>query len=79
MLNYLKKKKILQEQIEQYKQEQAQIESEIKAAIEWSGDLAIQYTGGVMAWPIAKAGTYITSGYGTRLHQYKEYTSIIVD
>lgn len=70
--NYIAKlseeEKILQEQIEQYKQEQAQIESEIKAAIEWSGDLAIQYTGGVMAWPIAKAGTYITSGYGTRLH-----------
>ena len=70
--NYIAKlseeEKMLQEQIEQYKQEQAQIESEIKAAIEWSGDLAIQYTGGVMAWPIAKAGTYITSGYGTRLH-----------
>ncbi len=33
-----------------------------------SGALAIQYKGGVMLWPIAVDGTYITSPYGNRLH-----------
>lgn len=58
----------LQAQIEQYKAEQAEIERQIQAAIQWSGDLAIQYTGGVMIWPVGASGTYITSGYGNRLH-----------
>lgn len=59
---------ILNEQIEQYKEEQASIERQIQAAINWSGSLAIQYTGGAMIWPVGVAGTYITSGYGNRLH-----------
>lgn len=58
----------LQAKIEQYKAEQAEIERQIQAAIQWSGDLAIQYTGGVMIWPVGVSGTYITSGYGNRLH-----------
>lgn len=60
--------KNLQEQIDQYKAEQAELERQIQAAIQWSGDLAIQYTGGVMIWPVGVSGTYITSGYGKRLH-----------
>lgn len=55
-------------QIVQYKEEQEEIERQIQAAIGWSGDLAIQYTGGVMIWPVGIAGTYITSGYGGRQH-----------
>lgn len=60
--------KKLHEQIEQYKTEQAEIERMIQEAINWSGDLAINYTGGVMVWPVGINGTYITSPYGTRLH-----------
>ena len=44
------------------------LENQIQAAINWSGALAIQYKGGVMLWPIAVDGTYITSPYGNRLH-----------
>lgn len=60
--------KNLNEQIEQYKTEQAEIERLIQEAIQWSGDLAINYTGGVMVWPIGIEGTYITSPFGNRLH-----------
>lgn len=60
--------KNLNEQIEQYKAEQADLERQIQAAIQWSGALAIQYTGGVMIWPVGVEGTYITSPYGNRLH-----------
>lgn len=60
--------KNLQAQIDQYKAEQAEIEKQIQAAIQWSGAFAIQFTGGVMLWPIGTEGTYITSGYGSRLH-----------
>lgn len=70
----------LQTQIEEYKKEQEEIEKQIQEAILWGQNLAIQYTGGVMAWPIAKAGTYITSGYGIRLHPiqgvYKYHSGI---
>lgn len=58
----------LQAQIEQYKAEQEEIERQIQAAIQWSGAFAIQFTGGVMVWPVGVEGTYITSSYGTRLH-----------
>lgn len=57
----------LQQKIEEYKQEEARIEALIQVATneyEYPGD----YTGGVMAWPIAKNGTYITSAYGIREH-----------
>lgn len=72
--------KALQQQIENYKKEQAEIESQIQAAILWSGQFEVQYTGGIMIWPIAKSGTYITSGYGNRLHPlqgiYKYHSGI---
>lgn len=57
----------LQQKIDEYKAEEARIEELIKVATneyEYTGD----YTGGVMAWPVAKNGTYITSGYGIREH-----------
>jgi len=57
----------LQQKIDEYKREEARIEALIQIATgeyEYTGD----YTGGVMAWPVAKSGTYITSDYGTREH-----------
>lgn len=59
--------KSIQNQIQQYKIEEAKIENQIKAA---NGDTVyeLQYTGGVMLWPVAKEGTYITSPFGTREH-----------
>ncbi len=70
----------LNEQILQYKQEQEEIERQIQAAINWSGDLAIQYKGGVMIWPVGVKGTYITSPFGNRLHPiqgvYKYHSGI---
>ena len=60
--------KELQEKIEQYKNEQEEINKKIQEVIEWSGNLQITYNGGLMIWPIGIAGTYITSSYGYRLH-----------
>ncbi len=59
--------KELQQKIQEYKDEEAKIENLIKLA---SGQYTYngEYSGGVMAWPIAKEGTYITSNYGTREH-----------
>ncbi len=56
----------LQKKVQEYKDEQERIENLIKLASGqgYSGD----YVGGVMAWPVAKSGTYITSGYGDREH-----------
>lgn len=70
--NYISKltdeEKQLQEQITQFKAEQAEIERKIQEAYNYGTGFAIQFTGGVMIWPIAKEGTYITSPYGNRLH-----------
>lgn len=69
----------LQQKIEEYKSKESKIEALIKLATneyEYTGD----YTGGVMAWPIAKSGTYITSAYGVREHPIqgviKQHTGI---
>lgn len=59
--------KKLQEQITEFKQEQAQIEAQIAAANN-SLNVDIQYTGGEMLWPVAVSGTVITSGFGVREH-----------
>lgn len=59
--------KELQQKIQEYKDEEARIENLINLASNqyvYNGE----YTGGVMAWPIAKSGTYITSNYGIREH-----------
>lgn len=61
--------KAIREKIEEYKQEQARIETEIRNAIIWGeNNLAITYSGGPMIWPVGVEGTRITSNYGTRLH-----------
>lgn len=57
----------LQQKIQEYKDEEARIESLIQAAA-YSYEYTGEFTGGEMKWPIAKSGTYITSGYGTRMH-----------
>lgn len=58
--------KELEEQIEEFKDEEERIQNliDLAASQEYQGE----YTGGVMAWPVAKSGTYITSGYGVREH-----------
>lgn len=65
--------KELQQKIQEYKDEDARIESLIQAA---SNDYTYngEYTGGVMAWPVAKSGTYITSAYGIREHPVQGIT-----
>lgn len=60
--------KKIQEEIEKYKEEQANIEREIALALNWAGTFAIQATNGAMIWPIAMDGTFVTSPYGVRLH-----------
>ena len=63
----------LQQKIQEYKDEEARIESLIQAAAnsyEYSGE----FTGGIMLWPVGKSGTYITSGYGTREHPIQGIT-----
>lgn len=65
-LNEQEKK--LQEEISTYKIEQAKIEAAIWEATNSYGDIDIQYTGGEMLWPVAIAGTCITSQFGIREH-----------
>ena len=68
LINLTEEEKKLQEQIEEYKAEQEELEQKIRESMEWGGVIAIQFTGGAMIWPVAVQGTYITSGYGVRLH-----------
>ena len=65
--------KELQQKIQEYKDEEARIENLIQLA---AGNYTYdgQYSGGVMAWPVAKSGTYITSNYGTREHPVQGIT-----
>lgn len=65
--------KELQQKLQEYKDEEARIENLIKIA---SGDYTYngEYTGGAMAWPVAKSGTYITSSYGIREHPVQGIT-----
>ena len=67
--------KQLQQKIQEYKDEETRIENLIRLAsnnYEYNGD----YTGGVMAWPVAKSGTYITSAYGIREHPIQGVTKM---
>lgn len=71
--NLTDSEKELQQKIQEYKDEEARIEALIQLAsnnYEYSGE----YIGGVMAWPVAKSGTYITSNYGTREHPVQGVT-----
>ena len=56
----------IQEQIEEYKKEEERIQNLIDfySGLGYDGE----YAGGVMAWPVAKSGTAITSDYGEREH-----------
>lgn len=72
--------KELQQKLTEYKKEQARIEALIREAVNSTGDMNIQYTGGTMMWPVAISGTSITSGYGVREHPIqgvvREHTGI---
>ena len=59
--------KKLNEEITKYKEEQTRIEL-IIMQISTSQNVDIQYTGGPLIWPVAKAGSVITSSYGYREH-----------
>ena len=59
--------KVLQQKLQEYKDEQQRLENMIAYAA-FNYQYTGEYTGGVMAWPVAKSGTYITSGYGVRVH-----------
>ena len=63
----------LQQKIQEYKDEEARIEFLIQEAAN-SYEYTGEYTGGVMLWPVAKSGTYITSSYGARTHPIQGVT-----
>ena len=65
----------LNEKITKYKTETIQLETRIREISIANGDYSIQYTGGLMIWPVAKAGTVITSYYGTRQHPIQGVTN----
>lgn len=58
--------KELQKKIEEYRAEEQRVENLIQLAA--GQGYEGEYAGGVMAWPIAKSGTYITSPFGNREH-----------
>lgn len=60
--------KELNEQIAKYKTDVAILEAKIRAITMPNSEFNIQYTGGVMIWPVAISGSRITSYYGTREH-----------
>lgn len=60
--------KKINDEIEKYKIENAKLEAKLQELSSNIENFEIQYTGGDMIWPIAKAGTYITSSYGNREH-----------
>lgn len=70
--------KQLQNKIAEYKAEEQRIQNLINFASGMGYDG--EYTGGLMAWPVAKSGTYITSDYGIREHPVqgviKQHTGI---
>ena len=70
-----KNEKELNEKITKYKTETIQIETRIREISMANGDYSIQYTGGIMIWPVAKSGTVITSDYGTRQHPIQGVTN----
>ncbi len=75
MAKLSKDEKELNEEITKYKTETIQIETRIREISIAKGDYSIQYTGGLMIWPVAKSGTVITSDYGTRKHPIQGVTN----
>ena len=70
-----KNEKELNEKITKYKTEAIQLETRIREISGETGEYSIQYTGGLMIWPVAKTGTKITSDYGTRQHPIQGVTN----
>ena len=73
--NLTESEKELQQKLQEYKDEEAKIENLIQLASNhyvYNGE----YTGGVMAWPVAKSGTAITSDYGVREHPIQGVTKM---
>ena len=62
------KEKELNDEIQKYKNDIALIEAKIQELNGYTGEINIQYTGGIMIWPVAVTGSRITSYYGTREH-----------
>lgn len=79
---YVKKlsdqEKELNDKINAYKIEYAQIQSQLQRASTETSDIQIQYTGGKMLWPVASMNTTITSNYGTRVYPIAG-TSVVTD
>lgn len=75
MAKLSKDEKELNEEITKYKTETIQIETRIREISIAKGEYSIQYTGGLMIWPVAKSGTVITSDYGTRKHPIQGVTN----
>lgn len=77
MVQLSEEEKKIQEDIENYKAQIAQVEAEIKAAV--LAGMDSQYIGGVMAWPVP-GYTRITSSFGMRTHPitgiYKLHTGV---
>ncbi len=67
MENLTEEEKNIQNQIKEYKLEETKIENQIRLA-NGNTSYELQYTGGVMMWPVAKSDTYITSPFGMREH-----------
>ena len=62
------KEQKLSARLQEYKKEAARIENIITQISMTQQEFEIQYTGGIMIWPVAISGTGITSYYGTREH-----------
>ena len=75
MAKLSKSEKKLNEKITKYKTETIQLETRVREISMANGDYDIQYTGGLMIWPVAIAGTKITSDYGTRQHPIQGVTN----
>ncbi len=58
----------LNAKILKYKTETMQLETRIREISMENGEYNLQYTGGLMLWPVAISGTKITSDYGSRQH-----------
>lgn len=65
----------LNAKILKYKTETMQLETRIREISMENGEYNLQYTGGLMLWPVAISGTKITSDYGTRQHPVQGVTN----
>lgn len=75
MLQLSTSEKKLNAKILKYKTEAMQLETRIREISMENGEYNLQYTGGLMLWPVAISGTKITSDYGTRQHPIQGVTN----